>query len=125
MAHPSMPKSPNLPNINMYDKSPIDYEINYDSDNDENDNEAFKKYQRSYLAPEGSILFCCLDGVKENVRKGELMGMAKGQKLRPTAEDPVVVGLKSRPILSRHFLQERICGSLGAHGTIHKQMPHV
>jgi hypothetical protein len=92
-----MPKSRNLPDfINMDYKSPIDNEIGYNSNNDENDDEASKKYRRSYLPPEGSILFCCLDGVKERVRKGKLIDMAKGQKLIPAAEDPIAVGLKSR-----------------------------
>jgi hypothetical protein len=99
MAHPSTPKSRNLPDfINMDDKSPNDDQIDYDSDNDENDDETSKKYWRSYMPPEGSILFHYLEGVKDRVRKGELIDMAKGQKSIPANEDPVAVGLKSRPV---------------------------
>jgi hypothetical protein len=99
MAHPSTPKSRNLPDfINMDDKSPTDDQIDYDSDNDENDDETSKKYRRSYMPPEGSILLHYLEGVKEKVRKGELIDMAKGQKSIPSNEDPVAVGLKSRPV---------------------------
>jgi hypothetical protein len=50
------------------------------------------------MPPEGSILLHYLEGVKEKVRKGELIDMAKGQKSIPSKEDPVAIGLKSRPI---------------------------
>jgi hypothetical protein len=80
IAHPSMPKSRNLPDfINMDGKSPINNKIDYDSNNDEKDDEASKKYRRSYLPPEGSMLFCYLDSVKERVRKGELIDMARAK----------------------------------------------
>ena len=81
MAHPSTPKSCNLPNfINMDDKSPNDDQIDYDSDNDENHDETSKKRRRSCAPPEDSILFHCLEGVKERVRKGELMDTARAKK---------------------------------------------
>jgi hypothetical protein len=80
MAHPSTPKSRNLPYfINMDNKSPNDNHIDYDSDNDKNDDKTSTKYGRSYMPPEGSILFHYLEGVKERVRKGELIDMAKGK----------------------------------------------
>jgi hypothetical protein len=77
---------------------PNDDHIDYDSDNDENEDKTSTKYRRSYMPPEGSILFHYLEGVKERVRKGELIDMAKGQKSIPADEDPVAVGLKSRPV---------------------------
>jgi hypothetical protein len=45
MAHPSTPKSRNLPGfINMDDKSPNNDQIDYDSHNDENDDKTSTKY---------------------------------------------------------------------------------
>jgi hypothetical protein len=46
MAHPSTPKSHNLPDfINIDDKSPNDNQIDYDADNDENDDKASKSFE--------------------------------------------------------------------------------
>jgi hypothetical protein len=66
MAYPSTPKSRNLPHfINMEDKLPNGDQINSDSDNDKNDDKTSTKYRRSYMLPEGSILFHYLEGSKK------------------------------------------------------------